>query len=80
MHQRLMPGPTHFGVDLLGVVPGLVSIPLRCTVLEQVTGEQIENLFEQIAIAMNVLNALQHGRNIIAGLGVQFHIIDVDLA
>ena len=71
---------THFGIDLPGVLPAPAASSLRCTVLEQVTGEQIENLFEQITIAMNVLNALQHGRDIIAGLGVQFDIIDINLA
>ena len=44
------------------------------------TSEQIENLPDQVGIAMNVLDALHHGRDIIARLGVELDIIDVDLA
>ena len=70
----------HIGIDLLAVPRGPLATPVRFPVLEQVTAEQIENLLEQVGIAMNGLDPEQHGRDIIAGPGIEYEVINVDLA
>ena len=46
----------HIGIDLLAVPLGPVATPVRFAALEQVTAEQIEDLLQQVGIAMNGLD------------------------
>ena len=70
----------HIGIDLPAVLPGAVATRVRFPALKQVTAEQIDDLFQQVGIAVNELDPEQDGGEITARLGAEFDIIDVDLA
>ena len=48
--------------------------------LQQVLLEQVEDALTQPAVAVDVLDALQHGGDIVAAAGVDLDVLDGDLA